>query len=228
MLTGRSLFAGESVAETLGKVLHEPIDDQDLPATTPRTLRQLIGRCLDRDPATRLRDIGEARIALGRLNEAIATGSPDQSPPWSRARVPFPAIAVGIALIALAGLAGWMLKPAPEDTEPTRKLDIITKNLVANLNPNSAPVLSPDGARLLYFADGNCACDRSTSSSLTNWPVLKGLATTRGRPTAGESRTSRKNRCGFRTSAALRPRRSAQRRRVWPGPEESRGTPQTK
>jgi hypothetical protein len=68
---------------------------------------------------------------------------------------PFPAIAARDPhLIALAGLAGWMLKPAPQNPEPTRKLDIITKNLVANLNPNSAPVLSPDGTRLLYFADG--------------------------------------------------------------------------
>jgi serine/threonine protein kinase/Tol biopolymer transport system component len=152
MLTGRSLFAGESVAETLGKVLHEPIGDQDLPATTPRAVRQLVARCLDRDPATRLRDIGEARIALGRVNDPVADGSVDQ-PARSSWRSPF-VIAAAAALIALAALAGWMLKPAPGGTEPTRKLDIITKNLSANLNPNTAPILSPDGTRLLYFADG--------------------------------------------------------------------------
>jgi serine/threonine protein kinase/Tol biopolymer transport system component len=154
MLTGRSLFAGESVAETLGKVLHEPIGEQNLPPLTPRAVRQLIARCLDRDPSTRLRDIGEARIALSRVNEPGADGPPDPRPGTTRGRVPFPAIAAGIALMALAGLAGWMLKPAPQSTEQTRKLDIITKNLVANLNPNSAPILSPDGRRLLYFADG--------------------------------------------------------------------------
>ncbi len=153
MLTGRSLFAGESVAETLGKVLHEPIGDQDLPATTPRAVRQLVARCLDRDPATRLRDIGEARIALGRVNDPAAARSSDEPSRSASARSPF-AIATAGALIALAGLAGWMLKPAPGGTEPTRKLDIITKNLVANLNPNTAPVLSPDGTRLLYFSDG--------------------------------------------------------------------------
>ena len=153
MLTGRSLFAGESVAETLGKVLHAPISEQDLPATTPRALRQLVARCLERDSATRLRDIGEARISLGRVNDPVPDGSADQ-PRASRARSPFMLVAGAAALIALAGLAGWMLKPAPRNTEPTRKLDIITKNLVANLNPNSAPILSPDGTRLLYFADG--------------------------------------------------------------------------
>ena len=154
MLTGHSLFAGESVAETLGKVLHEPIGEQNLPATTPRTLRQLIARCLDRDPATRLRDIGEARVALGRINEPGAEGRPDQRLGAERPRLPLPAIAAAIALVALAGLAGWMLKPAPQRTEQTRKLDIITKNLDADLNPNTAPILSPDGRRLVYFAEG--------------------------------------------------------------------------
>ena len=153
MLTGQSLFAGESVAETLGKVLHEPIGEQNLPATTPRRVRQLIARCLDRDPATRLRDIGEARIALGRVDDPVVEASQDQ-PRASRAGSPFMMAAGAAVLILLAGLAGWMLKPAPGGTEPTRKLDIITKNLVANLNPNTAPILSPDGTRLLYFADG--------------------------------------------------------------------------
>ena len=154
MLTGQSLFAGESVAETLGKVLHEPITEQHLPATTPGAVRQLIARCLDRDPATRLRDIGEARIALTRVGDAATDTPPSAASAASLKRVPLPAIAAGIVLIALAGLAGWMLKPAPSSTASPRKLDIITKNLVANLNPNTAPVLSPDGTRLLYFADG--------------------------------------------------------------------------
>ena len=154
MLTGQSLFAGESVAETLGKVLHAPIAEQDLPAATPRTVRRLVARCLDRDPATRLRDIGEARIALSLATEAADDAALPARDAAPRARFTLPAIAAGIVLIGLAGVAGWTLKPAPQNSTPPRKLDIITKNLVANLNPNSAPVLSPDGMRLLYFADG--------------------------------------------------------------------------
>ena len=154
MLTGQSLFSGESVAETIGKVLHAPIAEQDLPAGTPRSVRQLVARCLDRDPATRLRDIGEARIALSRPMDSTADASPAGREAAPRVRLTWPAIAAGIALVGFAGAAGWILKPAPQNTAPPRKLDIITKNLVANLNPNSAPVLSPDGMRLLYFADG--------------------------------------------------------------------------
>jgi Tol biopolymer transport system component len=153
MLTGRSPFAGESVAETLGKVLHEPIRDDELPAKTPSAVRQVIARCLDRDPNTRLRDIGEARVTLSRIDEPGPGGPISQHAPAARQR-PVVAIAAVAVLIALAGVAGWMLKPPPRNTEPTRKLDFITKNLVANLNPNTAPVLSPDGTRLLFFADG--------------------------------------------------------------------------
>ena len=153
MLTGRSPFAGESVAETLGKVLHEPIRDEDLPATTPRAVRQVIARCLDREPTTRLRDIGEARVTLSRINESVPDGSITEQPRAVGSRPSFATAGIAAAVIVLAGLAGWMLKPAPRSAEPPRKLDFFTKNLVANLNPNTAPMLSPDGTRLLYFSD---------------------------------------------------------------------------
>jgi serine/threonine-protein kinase len=45
-------------------VLREPIDLDKLPDGTPRAIRQLLARCLERDPKRRLRDIGEARIAI--------------------------------------------------------------------------------------------------------------------------------------------------------------------
>ena len=64
MLRGESLFPGETVSDTLASVLRAEIDLATLPRSTPQGLRRLIERCLDRNPANRLRDIGEARIAL--------------------------------------------------------------------------------------------------------------------------------------------------------------------
>jgi serine/threonine protein kinase/WD40 repeat protein len=64
MLAGRRLFTGDSVPEVLGAIFREEIDLDALPAATPRAVRALVGRCLERDPRQRLRDIGEARIAL--------------------------------------------------------------------------------------------------------------------------------------------------------------------
>jgi serine/threonine-protein kinase len=64
MLTGKRLFDGETVSHTLASVLQGPIDFGALPKATPATVKNLLTRCLDRNVRTRLRDIGEARIAL--------------------------------------------------------------------------------------------------------------------------------------------------------------------
>src|SRR6185503_18438910 len=66
MLTGRAMFSGETVSHTLADVLRAPIDLGKLPATTPAKIRELLSRCLDRDTKTRLRDIGEARLAIAK------------------------------------------------------------------------------------------------------------------------------------------------------------------
>ena len=65
MLTGRRLFDGETISHTLADVLRGPIDFSQLPADTPQTIRDLLGRCLNRDVRKRTRDIGEARIQTG-------------------------------------------------------------------------------------------------------------------------------------------------------------------
>src|SRR5204863_1944827 len=58
MLSGERLFAGETIAHTLADVLRAPIDVGKLPKETPRVVRTVVTRCLDRDVKTRLRDIG--------------------------------------------------------------------------------------------------------------------------------------------------------------------------
>src|SRR5262245_2375592 len=62
MLTGRAAFAAETIPETLSHVLTREIDLATLPAGTPPRLRSVIARCLVKDPKSRLRDIGEARL----------------------------------------------------------------------------------------------------------------------------------------------------------------------
>ena len=65
MLTGRQLFGGgETVTDTLASVVKDRPDLDALPVETPPHIRRLIERCVRKDPSTRLRDIGEARIAI--------------------------------------------------------------------------------------------------------------------------------------------------------------------
>ena len=64
MLTGQRAFAAGDVSDTLAYVLTKEIDWAALPGDTPHFVRQLLHRCLERDPRQRLRDAGEARIAI--------------------------------------------------------------------------------------------------------------------------------------------------------------------
>jgi serine/threonine protein kinase len=69
MLTGRQAFAGEDATDILARIVQGEPDWGALPSKTPSKIRQLIARCLTKDPVRRLRDIGDARIEIeeGRL-----------------------------------------------------------------------------------------------------------------------------------------------------------------
>ncbi len=107
MLTGRQAFGGTDISETLASVLKTDLDLTRLPRATPGPIRKLIRRCVERDRAERLRDIGDARFeikeALGApsvdLAERDAVGQPAL---WQR---PVPLAFAGLALMALTGLA---------------------------------------------------------------------------------------------------------------------------
>ena len=79
MLTGQRLFEGETVTQTLAEVLRGPIDFDLLPRDTPAEIRRLLRRCLDRNVKNRLRDIGEARIAIeaALAGETLVEGAPN-------------------------------------------------------------------------------------------------------------------------------------------------------
>ena len=81
MLTGRAPFAGETVTDILARVVERQPDWSTLPAATPPRVRELLRRCLHKDPKQRLRDIGDARFEL---QEPLA-GMP--APPASHGRL---------------------------------------------------------------------------------------------------------------------------------------------
>ncbi len=61
-LTGDLPFQGETVSDTLAKVLERDPDWNRLPPDIPPQVRVLLRKCLQKDPTRRLRDIGDARI----------------------------------------------------------------------------------------------------------------------------------------------------------------------
>ncbi len=72
MLAGKKAFEGETVSDTLAAILRGEPDWSALRAPLSSKVRELMRRCLQRDVKQRLRDIGDARIAL---EEETAPGS---------------------------------------------------------------------------------------------------------------------------------------------------------
>jgi len=149
MLAAKPLFTGETVSHTLADVLRAEIDFAGLPASTPPSVRQLLRRCLDRDVKTRLRDIGEARIALDRSGklEDVTPAAPARSRPrlaWAVAAV---------LLLALAAVSFVHFREAP----PEARLVMTQINAPAKTSFDfstgfNPPAFSPDGRHIVFGA----------------------------------------------------------------------------
>ncbi len=148
MLTGRRLFDGETVTHTLADILRAPIDLSRLPSDTPVAVRGLLARCLEREPKSRLRDIGEVRIVLSRDFEQA-------HPPTVRAERPQWMVHtawVGVALVA--AVAGWyvskLAQPVAPDVSSVRFSIAQPAGASWALGGGAvtADAMSPDGRRL--------------------------------------------------------------------------------
>ena len=84
MLTGRAVFARNTISDTLVAILEREPDWTVLPTSTPATVRRLLERCLTKDPKLRLRDIGDVttEIAEAPSWSGSAVGGPTPRPSW--------------------------------------------------------------------------------------------------------------------------------------------------
>jgi Tol biopolymer transport system component len=157
MLTGKRLFHGETVSDTLAAVLRADIEWETLPAGTPPAIRRLLERCLERDPRRRLRDVGEARIAMeegpGSLiatRSEVAAGPSSGRVGWGRiVAAALAGVAVGAGLVA--GVAA-MRHERPAGDSGVRLNVTLPRGqaMVVQGLPNFA--LSRDGAQMAYVA----------------------------------------------------------------------------
>jgi Tol biopolymer transport system component len=155
MLSGRQLFAGETVSDTLAGVLKTEIDWNALPTETPLAIRRLLRRCLERNPRNRLHDIADARIVIddvasGRVEEGATESSGKAA---RRAVWPFVAAAAAAGLALGVLLAGMLAAPGggAESAVPHVELEIAppaAHQFVSGL------ALSADGRRLALVARG--------------------------------------------------------------------------
>ncbi|MFM9958524.1 MAG: protein kinase domain-containing protein [Phycisphaerales bacterium] len=159
MLTGVRAFAGETVTDYLGAILHREPEWSRLPAATPPIIRQLLKRCLAKDRHHRLRDMGDARMEI---EQAIAdprgttSGIQTPTPAPARSWWQSPAALIAAALLALAAAIAFMaLRPsaATSRAQPTivRAALTLPKGLVL-MQGDRAIAVSPEGTRVVVAA----------------------------------------------------------------------------
>ncbi|HEY1336696.1 MAG TPA: protein kinase [Bryobacteraceae bacterium] len=144
MLTGRLLFAGPTISDTLAAVLKTDVDFAALPAE----IRPIAERCLRKDVRRRWQAIGDVRVAL-------EDGMPGaQAVEVRHARIPWAIAAVLFVLAAV--LAFLRFHETAPDARVIRTYiappDGTTFNFTASLASAGPVAISPDGRQFTFSA----------------------------------------------------------------------------
>jgi serine/threonine protein kinase len=163
MLTGRRLFDGGEISDTLAAVLTRDPQWSDLPAATPPAIRRLLARCLAKERRARLDSMAGARLEIDEALAAMTVDRRQAGDPSDTVRLDRPALhrarssmlVAGVAAVALA--AAWLLATWLGPVEAGRPLPSpVVSSVLAPPDAISAFnrgfALSPDGRTLVLSA----------------------------------------------------------------------------
>jgi eukaryotic-like serine/threonine-protein kinase len=121
MLTGRRAFDGDEIADVLAAVLTREPDWTRLPVGLRPAAATLLRRCLHKDRTQRIRDIGDAWLALDGAFDVVGPpptkDATQPRPVWKRAP---PFIMTAIVAAAVTGFTAWIRWPSPAAPAVTR------------------------------------------------------------------------------------------------------------
>ncbi|HLJ16676.1 MAG TPA: protein kinase [Bryobacteraceae bacterium] len=138
LLTGKRAFRGGTGEETFTAILEREPDWLVLPPATPKQIRDLLQRCLEKNSVHRLQEIHAARAAI---EDAVKPRTRVLT--WGRA------VAIG-ALVAAAALAVWFLRE--RDVQPEQMIHAVP--LTTYPGSQDWPSFSPDGNEVAFSWDG--------------------------------------------------------------------------
>ncbi len=145
MLCGKSAFGGENISDIIAGVLRAEPDWNALPPHTPRSVRALLRRCLQKETKQRLRDVGDAAL---QIDDALLPSELKQSHQPTRSRWVLAAAVLVVSALAGAG-AMWAFR-----AERTRvSVGAYRTSLLPPAGMSFSPhdfAISPDGTRVAF------------------------------------------------------------------------------
>jgi len=180
MLTGRQIFTGETVSETLAAVIKSEPEWSSLPPNLHPRIRLMLERCLEKDPKNRYGVVNDARVDIekvladpgGVLAQPV---TPVESKPKLRQMLPWIAAIVLVAIIV--GAAVWNLRtPEPAGTARLTITVPETESLGTMSNRLIEPVvaLSPQGTHIVYVTNQQLYLRRLDSYEAIPLPGTEG------------------------------------------------------
>lgn len=174
-VAGKPPFGGETMGDLIVSVLEREPNLEALPASVSVRLRELLRRCLEKDPRKRLRDIGDARIELESLAASREWGTASQiaarptlyahasasglvSPATTTRRWVVPVAAIAGLLLGIAGAMTYVARHAANTPAP-RDAHVIAPNITRRLTielprdplfKGDVLLLNNDGRTLVY------------------------------------------------------------------------------
>jgi serine/threonine protein kinase len=163
MLTGRPVFAGDDVSQTLARVLERQPDFSALPPNLHPKIIGMLERCLEKEAKNRYSGINDARVDIqkvladpsGVLVQPVTTAEPRK-----KLRLGIPWVAAAVVLTAIiVGAVVLNLRPTPQ-SEPRRviRLDYeLPDDQQSNINalrPGHTLAVSLDGSKFIYSISG--------------------------------------------------------------------------
>jgi serine/threonine protein kinase len=155
-LTGKRAFEGATITDTLASILNKEPEWQKIPATVPLRVRDLVRRCLQKDPRERLHDIADARIEITEILSQPYIPKNAAGHRFTRLQLVAGLIAVFLLVSAAISIIIWRIKPNPSGAQVVRTEISLPPGLQltrGTLGPIRTEIaLSPDGKNLVFSA----------------------------------------------------------------------------